>query len=152
LIPAGTTTDERGAPRTKGNTVDIGAVESGPLTIVVTTLTDSNDGTIDLPSGTSLRDAIAFANGNTSAYAHDTIVFAPGLTGTLALTLGALPAITASSLTITGPGANLLTIDGQNSSNILTIAAGADVTLSGLTLAHGKAPAGVASGGAIDNS
>src|SRR5262249_24704773 len=91
---------------------------------------------------------INFANAD--VYAGDTITFAPGLEGTLAIGLGALPAITASSLAITGPGANLLTIDGQNSSNILTIKAGAGVILSGLTLAHGKASS--LDGGAIDNS
>src|SRR5262249_54115404 len=50
-IPFGIKTDQRGAPRTKEGKVDIGAVESGPIDIVVTTLTDTNDGGINLPYG-----------------------------------------------------------------------------------------------------
>lgn len=75
------------------------------LSITVNTLVDENDG-IDV-GGISLRDAIAVA------VPGDTINFAPPLTAsgpaTILLTHGEL-AIT-KSLTINGPGANLLTID-----------------------------------------
>ena len=78
LIPAGVTTDQRG-PRTRGGTVDIGAFERGPSNIVVTTLADENNGGIDpaLGAGTSLREAIDFANVDPGG--GDTITFAPGL-------------------------------------------------------------------------
>ena len=119
LIPAGITTDQRGAPRINGGTVDIGAVESGPTTIVVSTLADEDNGGIDpaLGSGTSLREAINFANAD--YYTGDTITFTAVVTGTLALS-NALPAITANT-TIDGPGAGVLTIDGQGASGIPSI-------------------------------
>ena len=77
----------------------------------------------------------------------DTIVFSPLLQGAIDLSLGTLPTITAA-MTIDGPGANVLTVDGQGQSGILSIGAGANVTISGLTLADGSA----AKGGAILNS
>ena len=137
LVPLFVTTDQRGVPRIKGAAVDIGAVESGPTTIVVTTLADEDNGSIDpcVGSGTSLREAIAFANTDPSG---DTITFSPLLKGAIDLSDGPLPAIT-TNMTIAGPGANVLTIDGQGNSGILSINAGANVTVSGLTLAHGKA-------------
>src|SRR5271170_1548238 len=74
-------------------------------TITVTTTADSGTG--------SLRDAITTANAN----AGDTINFS--VTGTITL-LSTLPAITAD-MTITGPGANLLTVTGNNSNTVGTI-------------------------------
>ena len=145
LIPAGITTDQRGAPRVNRGTVDIGAVEAGPVTIVVSTLVDEGPAPIIDGTATSLREAIAFADAD--AYAGDTITFAPGLQGSLALAQGALPAIT-GDFAIAGPGANRLTIDAQGKAGILSITSGAVVTVFGLTLADGSADFG---GGAIIN-
>jgi hypothetical protein len=149
FIPAGITTDQRGVARTHGNSVDAGAVEAGPATLVVTTLIDENDGRIDpsVGSGTSLREAIAFADADPYG---DTIVFATGLHGTLSLSLGALPAIT-GKMSIAGPGAAALTVDAQLKSRILSVQAGANATISGLTLADGVATGGT-DGGGIANS
>ena len=61
-------------------------------TFIVTTLNDSGAG--------SLRQAITDANANPGA---DTIMFANGLTGTIALT-SALPNLT-DDVTLSGPGA-----------------------------------------------
>jgi fibronectin-binding autotransporter adhesin len=145
LIPTGITTDERGAPRTQGGKVDIGAVEAGPTTITVTTLADN----VNLPlidgSVTTLREAIDYANAD--PYSGDTITFAPGLTGTIALAQGALPAITTAGVTIVGPGANVMTINAQGNSRILSINPKAAADISELTLADGSA----SSGGAIIN-
>src|SRR5206468_4155372 len=93
LIPSGMTTDQRGAPRTRGGKVDIGAFQSGPHQIIVTTLADEDDGGPDpvLGAGTSLREAIAFANVDPDG--GDTISFAPGVRCTLLLTQGLLPEI-----------------------------------------------------------
>ena len=70
------------------------------LAITVDTLLDQADGPAN---GISLRDAIQMAPVN------ETINFAPDLTGVISLTLGQLTIN--RSLTINGPGAELLTID-----------------------------------------
>jgi CSLREA domain-containing protein len=157
LIPAGITTDQRGAPRQSQGAVDIGAFQAGPTTIVVTTLTDEDNGGPDpaLGSGTSLREAIEFTNVDQHygfPVQGDTITFAPGLTGTLSLSGGSLPTITAP-VTIVGPGAELLTVDamGASSQSILSIHAGARVAISGLTLTDGRST-GQSEGGAITNN
>src|SRR3954471_702003 len=59
------------------------------------------------PGACTLRDAITLANGNTEA---DVITFAPGLSGPIVLTQGALPISENNNLTITGPGRDALTI------------------------------------------
>ena len=107
------------------------SVNASGSTITVTNTSDSGTG--------SLRAAITTANANPG----DTIVFASGLTGTITL-LSTLPAITAN-LTITGPGANQLTISGNNSSTvgtIFTINSGVTASISGLTIAHGVGTCG----------
>jgi CSLREA domain-containing protein len=141
LIPPAIATDQRGVPRENGAAVDIGAVESGVATLVVTTLADENDSTIDpaYGAGTSFREAIAFASADPYG---DTITFNAGLAGTIALTAVPLPVL-ARDMTIVGPGAQLMTIDAQAAGgSILTIQSGVNASVSGLTLAHGNASAG----------
>ena len=95
--------------------LDIGAYERqefGDLNLIVDTLVDESDGDysrFDL----SLREAIELANANPTL---DKIQFDPLLTATagplpatILLTQGEL--LITDSLTITGPGADLLTID-----------------------------------------
>ena len=95
------------------------AIMVGPLiaqaaTYTVTSLADSGAG--------SLRQAIADANANPGA---DTIVLS--VTGAITLTSGVL-AIT-DSLTIQGPGAGRLAVDGNGISRVfLTSGAGTDLT------------------------
>ena len=67
---------------------------AGAATLTVNNLADSGAG--------SLRDQIA------AAAANDTIVFAPGVTGTILLS--SLLSVT-QSMTIQGPGVAVLTID-----------------------------------------
>jgi hypothetical protein len=99
----------------------------------VTTVTNTND------SGAgSLRAAIVAANGAPSP--GGTIDFAPGLSGTITLTTGVLP-IT-QSVTIAGPGAGTITIDGNDSTTVFDIAPSAadqNVTISGVTITNGSA-------------
>lgn len=78
------------------------------LTFTVTNTSDAGAG--------SLRQAVAGANSNAGP---DTIVFAPGVVGKITLTTGQIT-IT-GSLTITGPGAKLLTISGNNASRVFNI-------------------------------
>ncbi len=116
------------------------AVQAQPQTVTVTSLADP------LQSGqTTLRQAISsVANGGT-------ITFANGLLpGTINLTGGEL--IINKDLTIQGPGAGLLTISGNNAQaggfRAFQITDDAEVTISGVTIATGRAQ----QGGAIHNS
>ncbi len=148
LLPADLIIDQRGALRVNASgKLDQGAFQSGPTQILVTTRADLDNGSIDLfnATGVSLREAINFANADPSG--GDTILFSPALSGTLTLTDGALPTISAA-MTIQGPGANVLTIDAHGQSRILELSASANLTLSGLTLANGSAY----TGGGIFNS
>lgn len=145
--------DQRNAPRVNNGVVDIGAVEIGLASIVVTTLVDEDDGAIDpaLGAGVSLREAL-------SAYLPEEslITFAPGLTGTIALVNEPLPRVIDNGLmTIVGPGADLLTIDGAavegggDRGGIFTKGSGQQITISGLTFANGRYGNGENGGGAI---
>jgi hypothetical protein len=108
--------------------------------ITVNTLADENDGSCS-DGDCSLRDAIQVAN------AGDTITFS--VSGTIALTLGQL--VMDKNLTISGLGASHLTLSGNNASRVLYIQGGANVTLSDLTIAHGRASGSDDNGGGISN-
>jgi hypothetical protein len=97
--------------------------------IVVTNTNDSGPG--------SLRDALAMANDG------DTID-ATGISGTILLTSGELP-IT-HSVTINGPGAGTLAVNGNGSSRVFENWF-EDVTISGFTITNGRSD----SGGGIRN-
>ena len=100
-------------------------------TITVTNTNDSGPG--------SLRQALANANDG------DTINFA--VTGTIALTSGEL--LVDKSVTISGPGAATLAVDGNFKSRVFHIGSGKTVSISGLTLTNGSA--GFENGGGILN-
>lgn len=104
------------------------------------TVTDTSDNASDTGS---LRYAV------NTAVNGDTIVF-NNVIGTITLTNGALTI--SHSITITGPGAGLLTISGNNASQIFIINPGiaGTVSIAGLTLANANNSSG--SGGAIINS
>ena len=90
-------------------------------------------------SGTgSLFEQITLANATT---ANDEIVFGTGVTGTITL-LSALPQIltttAAGTLTITGPGANSLTISGNNLFRIFVVNTGGNLTLNNITVTRGN--------------
>lgn len=96
-------------------------------TFTVTSLSDAGAG--------SLRQAIIDANAGAGA---DDIVFQTGLTGTISLQ-SALPAIT-GDLTITGPGAALLTVSRGIAGQIRIFDISGDVVMTGLTVQDGYAP------------
>jgi CSLREA domain-containing protein len=110
---------------------------------VVDTLSDNTDPSDNL---TTLREAITAANDSQGT--ADSISFAPALTGSIDLASGELD-IT-DSLAITGPGARVVTINGNNGGRIFTTSSDLDISISGLTLTGGV---GIASdgGGAILN-
>ncbi|MCL5996768.1 MAG: hypothetical protein M1546_12035 [Chloroflexi bacterium] len=104
-------------------------------TITVTNTNDKGAG--------SLRHAIA------NAAAGDTIVFAPNLSGvTITLTSGAL--VINKNLTISGPGAEQLAVDGNHKYRVFQVNKGKTVTISGLTITNGYIRN--AKGGGIHNS
>lgn len=95
---------------------------AGAATLTVTNLSDSGAG--------SLRGQIA------AAAANDTIVFAPGLSGTIAL--ASTIALT-QNVSIQGPGAAIITLDGQALTfRIFDVPAGVTLGLSGVTLTRGN--------------
>jgi hypothetical protein len=89
-------------------------------TITVTNTNDSGPG--------SLRQALADANGG------DTIDFA--VTGTISLTSGEL--VVDKSITISGPGADSLAVDGNAKTRVFHITSGRTVTISRLTVSNGR--------------
>ena len=149
------TTDQRGTARV--GPADIGAYEFTDFSpsLVVTTLADEDDGTSDprFGTGTSLREAINYANAHPGA---DTITFA--VTGTIALG-SELPAL-GDSVTIDGPGEDLLTISGVGGRALAGYYGPSEgppfrvltnygtAVVEGLTLANGMSP----QGGAIYNA
>jgi CSLREA domain-containing protein len=161
----GVTTDQRGSVRPfdissipnapGGDGSDKGAyeatdpVQSGFPSMVVNTLADHDDGVAGIGDCT-LREAIT--HGRSFA-----ITFASGLTGTIALQRppGALTgelAVTASNLTITGPGARLLAVSGNSQGRVFNIGTTDNMTnciISGLTLRDGLEAASAAGGSAF---
>ena len=99
--------------------------DGGQVSAATFTVTNTND------SGPgSLRQAIADANSS------DTITFDSGiLPGTITLTTGRLNIN--KDLTIQGPGASDLAIDGNNASRVFTICCGMTVTITGVTIQNG---------------
>lgn len=130
-------------PTFSGNTASTSQPNLGASTTVVNT-NDSGAG--------SLRQAVFVAN---NAGSGTTITFAPALSGqTITLTSGQLTLsnnliIDASSL----PGG--IALSGNNSSRVLQIASGGNVTLESLTLKNGfltgAAPAGAGAGILVDS-
>ncbi len=110
-----------------------------PTVYTVSALNDSGAG--------SLRQAISSSN---SAGGANEIVFSGiGSSGTITLSSGALPAIT-DDLLIIGPGADLLTVSGNETYQIFTVGGPGVASISGLTVAQGNA--GSNSGGGINNA
>jgi hypothetical protein len=106
----------------------MGAKPVQAITLIVTNTSD------DISDTGSLRYAIDQAN---KTFGIDTIDFSlPTLPLTIKLTGESLD-IT-SDLNINGPGANLLTIDGNLASSVLSIGSSSTVGIFGLTIANGN--------------
>ncbi|HYJ05518.1 MAG TPA: choice-of-anchor Q domain-containing protein [Chthoniobacterales bacterium] len=140
-------TDQRNYTRV--GVTDIGAFEFGgmpaPPPSMALTVTNAND------SGPgSLRQALF------SAAPGATIDFAADVTGAIILTSGQL--VIDKAITINGPGASVLAVDGNASSRVLRIGSvfsTVTATISGLTIRGGRAfglpNSGTARGGGISN-
>jgi subtilisin-like proprotein convertase family protein len=139
---SGFSTDQRGQPRLLlPGTADIGSVEMRPLIV-----SNTNDAGVG-----SLRQAIVTANSvpDLNDILFDNTVF--NTAQTITLTTGELSIN--SDVTINGPGANLLTVSGNNNSRVFFIASGFAATLSGMTITGGNGVgAGISGfGGGIHN-
>jgi len=130
-------TDQRGVSRPQGGACDIGAYELTTSVSVQANAPANGNGT-DLPFPTisaGIRNVIA--GGAVSVAANQ----------------GAFPTYNDHiaidrNVTITGAGAPTTIVDGTNSDTVFTINAGMTVTLSGVTIQHGKNSNG---GGGIAN-
>ena len=108
-------------------------------THTVTTLVDELDASADplVGAGASLREILTY-----SQAAGDRIVFDPGLSGSLFLTLGQLEIN--ADLILEGPGSDVIELNGNDLNRILWIDTTVAVAVSGLTLASGRAVDGAA--------
>ena len=119
----------RPASRPRRTVLAVEALEDRvvPSTFTVLNLADSGAG--------SLRAAVLAAEAHPGP---DVIDFGKGVKGTITLTSGELH-IT-SDLTIDGPGANKLTVSGNDASRVFNISGSTtDVEIRDLTIAHGLA-------------
>lgn len=139
-------------PRT--GTINVGGqiftVTQAGIVGTVFTVTNTND------SGAgSLRDAItqAVATTESRTILFDQTVFSTPQTITLASNL-LISNSNGGTITIIGPGANLLTITGAGGRRIFTISSNSVVVISGMTLTDGNGSGSVSSGngGAIYNN
>ncbi|HEX4950980.1 MAG TPA: hypothetical protein VFZ34_30255, partial [Blastocatellia bacterium] len=103
----------------------VGLTPTLAATFTVTNNNDANAG--------SLRQAVLDAN---AAAGADTIVFAANVTGTITLTSGEI--VITQPLTITGPGANVLAISGNNNSRVFNVSVVVPVTITDLTITRGN--------------
>ncbi len=137
-VPGGVTTDQRTFP-IKSSCVDAGAVQSNYIAV-----TSGADDATGVPancpgSGCELRDAVSSAN----AAGDADIDFS---TGVSTVTLTSAGPATTGNVNVVGPGANSLTITGQNEYALLSTSGGS-AFLYGMTFANGSA----STGGAIYN-
>src|SRR5688572_14836355 len=107
-------------------------------TYTVTNTNDSGPG--------SLRKAITDANGTSI---NDFVVFASGVSGQI--DLQSELAIT-SKIVITGPGADILAIDGGDETRLITLdcpSSADECTITGLTFRNGRCPENESGGGLL---
>jgi CSLREA domain-containing protein len=114
----------------------------------VTKTADTNDSVCD--SDCSLREAVEAATG---LVADNIILFSPGLNGsTITVAAPPLRIFGSKSIRIEGPGADLLTISGGNTSIIFLVAGKEpfDLRFAGMTLTAGRGGSPEIGGAAID--
>jgi CSLREA domain-containing protein len=119
----------------------IAAIDIHPATLTVTKIEDTNDGVCN--ADCSLREAIAVAASG------DTVVFSRLFISPRTITLQNGEIDLSTSITIIGPGRDLLSISGNNLTRIFRITGGAVVDISRLTLRDARVTSMDAAGGAI---
>ncbi len=134
----------RRAAFASGAALSLGAALAGQpaqaATFLVSNLNDAGPG--------SLRQAVADAE---AATGPDVVQFQAGLTGTITLTTGEIGI--KDSVDIQGPGTSVISVSGNDASRIFYLYNSSNpapsVSISGLTLTHGKA--GKGNGGAVSD-
>ncbi len=117
-----------------------------PYTVDLTSDTGAQSG----PSSGDLRYVVGLANANSNP-AGSEISFSPGVfvtEQTITLVSSLVLSETQGPEIIEGPGASLVTIDGDQAGSVFIVNSGTTATLSGLTISGGRA----SSGGGIANS
>jgi CSLREA domain-containing protein len=118
LIPAGTTTDQRGLPRTYNGTVDIGAVETQPF--VQITSPGNQTATVAVSKSVTLGSFVQYSNATPF---KDTVTWGDG-SATTALSLTAAGTIPATAHTFAKTGTftvtEVITDAKANTSNTVT--------------------------------
>ncbi len=110
--------------------------------LTVTKTADTNDGVCD--ADCSLREAIAAASPG------EYINFSSLFNSPQTITLNGNELFINKDLIILGPGANVLTVSGNNASRVLSVASGASVIVGGMKISGGNDPTG--EGGGIRNN
>jgi hypothetical protein len=126
-------TERANLPNRQRRRLYLEVLESRCVPSTVTNLSDHDPG--------SLRDALAITPPG------GTVDFQPGLSGTITLSSASLAI--AKDVTLTGPGAAVITISGNSLLPVLNIAPAITVTITGLTIANGKS---AVQGGGISNA
>jgi hypothetical protein len=108
------------------------ALVAAPAFAATVAVANTNDAGVG-----SLRDAIAGA-------AAGDVLDLSGLSGSIVLSSGEL--VITKDLTITGPGAGSLSIDGDSTSRVFSIDSGNTLTISGLTITGGNGVGATQSG------
>ena len=121
---------ERAARKVARRAIAIGALlTAGTASAATITVNSLADTTVAGDTQCTLREALNNANSNSDTSGGDctagvagldTIVFQPGLTGTITLGGSELPQIV-GDVTINGPGAAVITISGNNASRIFDV-------------------------------
>jgi CSLREA domain-containing protein len=131
----------------------LGSLPQQPVhagTIAVNTVDDEDNSDGDC----SLREAVYAANNDVVrdgciAGSGDDVIDLTAVAGTI--TLGGTELAISSNLTITGPGADQLTISGNSASRVFNIAGNVAVVISDVTIANGYSTGESAHGGGILN-
>lgn len=139
-----------------GGGLDNGGQDSDAVQTFTITITEAPSLIVTTPSDTStnidglisLREAITYANlhPGSDTITFDSTVFlvaGPIVTITLASELPSL----STDIRITGPGANVLTVSGNNAIRVFSVASGATGSISNLSIINGLAT----NGGGISN-
>ena len=108
-----------------------GAISAQAATLTVTKTVDTNDNVCDVDC--SLREAIS------TAVSGDVINFAsPLFNSAQTITLASELSVAGKSITITGKGANLTAVSGNNLNRVFNVAIGGNLTLDALTITNGR--------------